>query len=321
MGDIPSTLLSCYGLYGIKATKERGYFVCKAEHDFFKLHKTPERHQAIWQRYELLDMLEKQNFPQTDKILLSTQGIPFVQLGRETYIMSRHIKGREPDLNCPQDVTQLVKNLARFHLSAKGIELNKYPVTAPPLSEIFAKNSAFLTKTSKQVSKNSRLSDFDVMFIKNIPKYIEYASQSVELLTQTDYHVLYAQALAENHICHNELKEENLPIFDGVCYMTNWSEATVDVQISDFASFLRRYARRSNRQVPLKKLIEAYDLVCPIPKRGIEIIYAQLVHPWQLVKIAQQYYSKKRGWTPIAIMSRMVDVLEEQVEYDAYIEA
>jgi len=321
MGDISSTLLSHYGLYGVKATKERGYFVCKTEHDFFKLHKTTERHQAIWLQYELLNKLEEQNFPRTDKILISTHGTPFVQLGRETYIMSRYIKGREPDLNCPQDVTQLVETLARFHLSARGIELNKYPTTALPLTETFAKNSAFLTKTSRQASKNSRLSDFDVMFIKNIPRYIEYGLQSVELLAQTDYNMLYAQALAEGHICHNELKEENLPILDEVCYMANWGEATVDAQITDFVSFLRRYARRSNRQIPLKKLLETYDNVCPLPKMGAEIIFAQLVHPWQFMKIVQQYYSKKRGWTPIAIMSRMVDVLEEQVGYDAYINA
>ena len=158
-----------------------------------------------------------------------------------------------------------------------------------------------------------------MILIKNAPLYIEYGAKSAELLAQTDYHVHYARALSEGHICHNELKEENLPIHEGVCHIINWQDACVDVQLTDFANFLRRYARRSFRELHPKKIMEIYDRICPLPKMGSEIIFAQLLHPWQFIKIVRQYHSKKRGWTPAAIMSRMVGLLEDREGYDEYI--
>jgi len=321
MSDFAATLPSHFGLTGIRAIKERGYYLCKTESGFYKIHKTHENHQQIRLRHALLNQLEMLGFPWIDKIMLSTQGVPFVQLGRETYVMSRHIKGYDVNLDCLQDMTLAIESLARFHMAAREIELTNGLAldTSASLSEIFAKNSAFLTKTTKQTSKNSRLSDFDVMFIKSSDRYINQAAESAQLLAQTNYDALHATALAQNHICHNVLKEENLPILDGICHVTNFTEATVDTQITDLASLLRRYARRSQRDIPLAKMIEIYDNIAPLPHSATAIIYAQLVHPWQFVKIARQYYSKKRGWTPAAMMSRMTGLLDEQERYDVYV--
>jgi len=321
MSDFAAILPSHFGLTGMRAIKERGYYLCKTESGFFKIHKTHDNHQQIKLRYALLDQLEGLGFPWTDKIVLTIQGTPFIQLGRETYVMSRYIKGRDVNLDCLQDMTLAIESLARFHMAAREITLADGLTLdmSAPLSEVFAKNSAFLTKTARQTSKNSRLSDFDVMFIKNSAQYISQAAASVHLLAQTNYHALYTTALAQNHICHNALKEENLPILDGICHIVSFNEATIDAQITDLASFLRRYARRSRREIPLAKLIEMYDRIFPLPQSATAIIYAQLVHPWQFVKIARQYYSKKRGWTPAAMMTRMTSLLEEQGNYDAYV--
>jgi len=321
MGDIATILPAVFGIMDTRAVKERGYFLCKTETGPAKIHKTHEHHQSIRLRHALLEKLDAAGFPWTDKISLSTYGIPYVQLGRDTYVMSRHIRGHDLNLDCPKDVIPAVESIAHFHAAATGMTFcdSVSPDVSPSVEEVFAKNAAFLVKTVRQVNKHSRLSDFDVMFIKNIPRYESYVSQSTQILAQTDYAALYATATAEKHICHNALKEENLPILEGRCYITNFTETSVDAQITDLASFLHRYARRSQRAIPLNTLIEAYDRILPLPQSAAAIIYAQLIHPWQFIKIAQQYYSKKRGWTPAAIMSRMSNLLHEQEGYDTYI--
>ena len=320
MSDILTALPAQFGLDRTRAVKQRGYFLCETPSGTAKIAKTYEPHRAIHLRHGLLELLEGAGFSHTDKIMLSTRDMPFVQFGRETYVMSKHVAGRDMDLNCPQDMVLALESLARFHIAARGFDSLGIPV-APRLTEVFDKNHAFLTKMAKQMGKTSRLSDFDIMFIKNVPQCIEMARESAQLLVQTDYTALYAAAAEQCHICHNALKEENLPIYQGECYITNFTEAAVDAQITDLASFLRRYARRSNREIPLDKLMEIYDRICPLPNSAPEIIHAVLVHPWQFVKIVRQYSNKKRGWTPIAIMSRMQALLDEQDKYDAYIHA
>ena len=323
MSDIITALSGHFGLAGTRAVKERGYFLCETRAGTVKISKTFERHQAIHLRHQLLEYLDTAGFPWTDKIALSTHGIPFVQFGRETYVMSQHMAGRDMNLDCQEDVVLALESLAYFHIAARGFgsSADQKIDTAPPITEIFDKNHAFLTRTAKQMGKISRLSDFDIMFIKSATQYISYAQKSAELLAQTGYPALYAAALEQHHICHNALKEENLSISGDRCYITNFSHAAIDAQITDLASFLRRYARRSNREIPLDKLVEVYGRICPLPSSATEIIHAVLVHPWQFVKIVRQYHNKKRGWTPVAIMSRMQSLLEEQENYDAYIRA
>jgi len=316
MSDISTTLAGCFGLASTRARKERGHFIFKTETGLVRIYKTFERHQAIRQRYDISNKLNDAGFPWTDEIFLSIYGEPFVQLGRETYVMSEYISGREMNLDNQQDILLAMQSLAKFHIAGRGIAgVN----TSASISETFESNIAFLTKTVKQANASSRLSDFDVMFIKNIDQYLNYATDSVNRLAKTDYANIYLYAVAEKHLCHNILKEESLPIAGDTCYIINLHEATIDTQITDLANFLRRYARRSNRDVPIHKLIEAYDRISPLPDSALAIINAILVHPWQFVKIARQYYSKKRSWTPIAITSRMASLLEEQEDYNKFI--
>jgi len=321
MGDIATTLPAYFGLQGITATKERGYFLCKTEKGITKIYKTEEHHQLICLRHEILCQLDAAGFPWTDQIILSAQGMPYVQFGRETYVMSQHVQGRDINFDCPQDIALAIQSLANFHVAARKISQDKIinVEVSPSLGEIFEKNLAFLTKIVKQTNKNSRLSDFDVVLLKSISKYINYVTESALLLKETDYASLYNAAVAQNHLCHNTLKEESLPILRGRCYITNFSEVTIDAQVVDLANLLHRYARRSQKGIPLGELLEIYDRISPLPRYAMEVVRAYLIHPWQFIKIVQQYYSKKRGWTPVAITSRMNTLLDEQKSYDEYL--
>jgi len=320
MGDIATTLPACFGLTNVRAVKERGYFLCKTP-DIAKIYKTQESHAAIRARYALLMRLAEAGFAAAEKLCLSERGDPYVQLGRETYVMARNAVGRDIDFDCNSDINLVMQTLAHFHNLARDIGLREIPVPENnlPLTEVFAKNSSFLTSALKQTTKNSRISDFDVMFIKNFPKYIDYTARSIELLTNTDYLAVYNTSLAAGHLCHNMLKEESFHIYEDTCFITNFSDAAIDAQVTELASILHRYARRSKREIPICKLVQSYDRISPLPNTGTAIIHAYLMHPWQFEKITRQYYSKKRGWTPAAIMDRMADLLEAQESYDSYI--
>jgi len=318
MADFATTLPTYFGITGTRATKERGYYVCKSKLETYNIAKSTEPFSATWQRYDLLKALSNADFSQTDEIIPSLDGPPFIQLGRETYVMSRYVNGQELSLDCAEDVTVAIKSIATFHSKGKKLNLTRIP-QSPSLAGVFAKDSAFLTKTAKQVESSTRLSDFDVLFLKNVDKYVQDAADAAQLLAQTNYHRLHTTALREGHICHNNIKEENLYLRNGICYILNWEEASADLQITDLANFLHRYAMRSEQETPLQKWLDVYDKILPLPQGGEEIIRAYLQHPWQFIKICKQYFSKKRGWTPIAISSRMDSLLAQQEMYDEYI--
>ena len=321
MGDIATILPGHFGITGTRATKERGYFICKTSNGMVKIHKTNERHQNIKQMHIVLNQIHDAGFTAIDTTSLSVHGLPYVHLGRETYVMCKYVQGQELDLENQDDVLLTMGNIARFHNSAKGFTIcqeTKNLAVSPALEDIFSSNIDFLTKTQRQINKGSRMTDFDFLFIKNSNRYIQYAQESARILDQANYRQLHENAVAKRHICHNNLKEENLPIANGLPHIINFADMSIGEQLTDLASFLHRYARCSSRTIPLAQLVEAYNKVSPLPPCAPQVIDAYLMHPWQFVKIARQYYNKKRGWTPAAVMSRLSALLEVQDSYDTY---
>ena len=318
MGDIAATLPTYYGLSN-RARKERGNYICKTGFGYGKIFRTNESAAAIYQRYDMLEHLASAGFDQTDRIFLSKQNTPYINLGRETYVMTRYITGQELDFDNIDHVTLALKSLANFHKHARELKLDHPPAQAPPLFDAWKKQETQLEQALKQANRASRLSDFDVLVIKNASYYAELAAAAGKALKQTDYTKLQDQAIKKGCICHNTMKEENFPIMDGVCYITRITEPSLDLQLTDLANFIRRYARRSTREISITEHIKIYNSINTLPPTAEDIIRAQLIYPWQFIKVVKQYYNKKRGWTPIALMSRMKSVLEEQVTFAEYI--
>ncbi|MCL2456636.1 MAG: hypothetical protein FWD19_03715 [Defluviitaleaceae bacterium] len=314
MGDLAVSLPAYFGFSGVRAIKERGYYLLNSA----KIYKSTSSPQEINARYNLLRQIEEAGFNFADTIIPATTGAPFVSLGREIFVMTKNIKGREPDFENFCDMKIIFETLARFHLAAKNFK--NAPQKSAPLSEIFSKQISILGAAVKQTNRRQRLSDFDVLILKHADSYTERAKNAAEILSATDYENLFLHALKNNHICHNALKEETFSICENNCYITRFEEAVVDLQLADIASVLRRYARKSSRQIPVKNFLEIYDKISPLPSSAEKIIFAQLLFPWAFLKIVSQFYSKKQKFIPAATDARMSAVLSEQQNYDAYIE-
>ena len=316
MGDLSASLPSYFGFSGVRAVKERGYYLINSANA--KIHKTSTGPREIIARFNLLKQLEDAGFPFTDGIIPAASGAPFVTLGRDTFVMTRHISGREPDMGSLQDITLVLESLAKFHMSARNFDAAEISLSVP-LPEVFSKQISALNASVKQVNRRPRLSDFDVLMLKHADSFVAQATNASKILESTDYDVLHTEALNNNHICHNALKEETFSIVEKNCFLMRFEETTVDLQLVDLASVLRRYARKSSREIPIGQLLEIYDNILPLPNSAKKILYAQLSFPWPFLKIVSQYYSKKRNFIPIAITSRMTGILEEQEAYDGYI--
>ena len=316
LNDFGNNLLKQFGLYG-RAVKERGKFFCKTDFGMAKIYKTYEGQQAVKNRQALLAKLGEAGFTQTDA--LPGALVPCVQAGRELYAIARDIKGRVLDLNQPEDIYLGIEAIGALHRAGRGGDF-KLHSTAPLLGDTFEKNTAFLIKCAKDIGKMKKLSDLDILLMRNLPKYIDMCHQATKMLNRTQHITLHQEAVANHHVCHNILREDNLHIADGVCYITNFNWVSTGLQLLDFAEFLRRYARRSNQEIPLEDLVAAYGDICPLPPTGAEIIHAYLAHPWQFVKVTQHYFSKKRSWVQSGIIGKMERALEEQDGYDKYVQ-
>jgi len=317
MEKLSPAVLESFGLPNRGIRKEKGQYICSTAEGLVKIHSTPEHPEAINLQHSIKEYLAKA-FPHIDPYRLTTSGEPYIIVGRETYVATVYPQGyKEIDFEDEGEVLSSVRALAKLHGVSKAIPQNL--TISPPLPEIYARYLNDLAQGSKQARRAPRMSDFDVSFIKYAPTAVNLIQDAIERLNKTNYSELYTNAVQQGSLCHNALKEENILITQGPTYIVNYANAAIDLQLNDLAALIRRYAQRSTKSIPARRLIKEYDSITPLPRQTEEILYAQLILPWAFLKLSAQYYSKKRNWTPNGLITRMETVLAERESYEAYI--
>jgi len=319
MEKLSPVVQEAFGINSRRIRKEKGRYICDTPGGPMSIYISAEPAEVIRLQHLIKEQLAEKGFPWTDRYQPAGTGLPYIQIGRETYVMVKHHYERsETDFDNEADVLRAFKYLAHFHAVARGMPV-ELPHT-PPVSEIYARQMSELAQAGKHARRGPRMSDFDVSFIKHAPIYSEIMQDSINRLAGTNYAALYSQAISQGTICHNSLKEENLPSAGGVTYLANFSDAAVDLQLADLAALVRRYAQRSSKAIPANRLLEAYNTVNPLPDGAGEILRALLIFPWAFMKIVTQYYSKKRNWTPGGLINRMDAILAERESYEKFVE-
>jgi len=319
MEKLSPIVQEAFGIQSRRIKREKGRYICETAGGLMSIYITQESPEAITTQHTIKEHLAANGFPWTDRFQPATTGQPYIQISRDSYVMAKYPNQRnETDFESEAEVLQAFVFLARFHVASQGLQTQAAPAS-PPMPEVFARQIGELANAGKQARKGPRMSDFDVSFIKHAPAYSEIMQESIDRLSHTNYANLYAQAIHNCTICHNNLKEENLLRASETTYIINFSEAAIDLQLADVAALIRRYAQRSSKNIPISRLLEAYNAVNPLPNAAQDILYAMLIFPWTFTKIISQYYSKKRNWTPGGLISRMDAILAERAEYEKYV--
>jgi len=323
MEKLSPVVQEAFGIHRRRIKREKGRYICDTENGQVSVYIASESPEVIQLQHSLKEHLAEKGFPWTDRYQPAVTGQPFVSIGREVYVMVKYPdEYRETDFDNEAEILQAFRFLAHFHITARDMPY----ITAPlfhslPIQEIFTRQINELAQAGKQARRVPRMSDFDVSFIKHATRYGEIMQDSLNRLSGTDYVKFHSQAAARGAICHNNLKEENLLAAKGDTYIFNFSEVTVDLQLTDLAALIRRYAERSNKLIPINRLLEAYNTVNPLQPGACEILYSLLIFPWAFIKIVNQYYSKRRNWTPGGLINRMDVILAERDSYEKYVDA
>jgi len=320
MEKLSPAVLEAFGLTSRRIKKEKGHYICESNKGLVKVNISNEPPKAISLQHSIKEYLYEKGFPWTDRFIPAKTLQPYILMGRDTYIATNYSpKHHETDFDNEHEALEAFKSLAHFHAAAGKIAMEIPLEISPPLPELYTRQKNELTQAGKQARRSARLSDFDVAFIKHAPIYSETIDNALNGLSQTNYQKLHTQAIAKGSLCHNHLKEENLLASNAETYIVNFTHATVDLQLNDLASLIRRYAQKSSRNLPIGRLLETYDKITPLPGAAADILYPQLIFPWAFMKIVNLYYSKKRNWTPNGLLSRMDTILAQRESYEDYV--
>jgi len=251
-------------------------------------------------------------------------GKPYVLYDGGIYVCTETLNLRESNFSDAADVRRAIAGIARMHRLAQGVSLANATKTACDNTLVqLQKDVTDIAAIKRKLGSSGTLSDFDVIFLKN---YNFYAAQMREVIAELEATRImdYIQAAHSTPtIIHNRLKEETLLTDGNMLYITNFTTAAVGYSVFDLVSVISRYIRENSGdtiELSVYDLLEVYDKHNPLRVEDVMIARALLRFPFRFVKLLRAYYSKKRTWTPSAILSKMQAIVSVQDSYYKHLE-
>ena len=309
MAGLHHSIISAFAVN--KVLREKGQY--KTTDGTRLIRKTKDQREQILARYQIINHCIKSGFSFLDNYHLSLDGQPYVVYENDCYIMTDIILYPEADFTADEDFFRTVTALASFHKAARGLSFNSDAILhkgrpALPLTDLMKEQLKALDINRKRLRKQSKMSDFDVLFVKHFSDYRERIKRALLLLESTGYSKHLAKAKQNNHICHGAIKEDCVKMSDELVYITNLDNVSVGYQLSDLCNLISRRERRA--PVSTAKVVEIYSQILPLEPEEEVILEAMLLYPSAFIKICTEYYQKKRSWTPIAMINKMQEIVE-----------
>ena len=303
-----------FGLSGVTnaadVRREKTGFVCTSGGRDVLIQKPRGDKSSLLFAHYIKEKLYENGFSGTDRFFVTENGCPYFEYNGDIYTASMHLEGfgyKKPQFDDYTQVAKIAGELGRMHkLTAVSGFFDGFSGNVPRRREYeaftaadgFDKQAKIMQGYKKLVKRQSRLSDFDVSFLKYYNGYEELVSQCAEL---TPHKIVGETAeRADIFFSHNMIKEESVLIGDDVLYITYFDECSGDHFLFDLASIVKRYLRMACPPVKegLAAVMDAYMSLFSLDIKHLRALYAILLFPDRFVKSCVKYYSKKRSWTP-----------------------
>ena len=226
--------------------------------------------------------------------------------------------GQLIDLNIDHHFLCLIDRLAKNHSILRQTDIQIR--SGPDLLEEYTGALQKMSAMKRRANSKPKLSDFDVLFLKNYNNYINDIQRAYDMLQNTAYSQFRETALSQNSICHNNLKKDAIIFSCNSAYISNFFHATNDYYLVDLSNIILRYLKYNGSPVPMSQVLDTYNTHNPLHKHELEILYVMLMYPGSFIKTCMRYYEKHRSYLPQNILRSLNTALDKRDFLLKYIE-
>ena len=308
-------------------SKEKSYFVCGTDKGLKMLQKVTVSCEKINFAHQVKEMLFNNGFTAVDRFVVSqNDGRPFVLLDDGVYTVVDYIPKNYSETNFGDNAefSGIIRAVAEMHSilkkSFKTAENSSQSNKPFEIDSIYQKHFGDLKAYKKTALRQARLSEYDVLFLKNCDFYLELLSSWHSAANGEEFTGVMDDASEKHYISHNLLKEETvLKKPDGDFFILNFSECDFSHYVHDTASLIKRYIKNLPvENIPLDDVIGEYCSVNPLNSGEINALKTILLFPDNFLKNCAIYYSKKRTWIPAAFLTRMEVITQNREKQTKY---
>lgn len=288
--------------------------------------------------YACMQYLAEHHFTQTQRYLLTREGLPYVMVGNVPYVAVPVYKGKECSIESLEDVWAAARVLAEFHRASVGFthrcaleiagrytspEFQGQPyarVDAGKMSGIFTKRCNELERFGRAARKS--VQPFDCAYLKIAEENIRRARKVCETLSSGVYEQVVGACMEKGGICHKDFTAHNVLLCGGRAIVLNLEECSIDLPVCDLANLIKRRMRKCGWKIEdANRILAAYESVRPLTPEEKILLHAILAFPQKLWRVVNKYYNSKKTWCEKSCLQKLGEIQEEQRALDGFLEA
>ena len=268
---------------------------------------------------QLMQHLKQAGLCMTDCINPNREG---EYLSRDTegsyYIVKDWPEGKACDTKNREELCRAMEFLAGFHRESRGLwkELPQEP--APRLygasvQADYDKHNRELKKVRQFIRGRQKKGEFELLFLKHAPYFLEMSRHAAGLLENSAYPELFERACKDRHICHGEYVHHNVLFSRRETALINFGRCCMDIQVHDLYLFFRKIMEKHdwNRELGAR-MLEAYERILPISGEEKNYLAWRLYYPEKVWKRANHYYHTNKAWIPEKSCEKLTKFLEQE---------
>jgi len=298
MRDNIKAILAHFGTTGELITKERGAFLIQTPLGQTQLVANCHQLDSIVRAHAFKEGLAQAGFPHTDRYLTTIDGLPYAQFGADCYTLAHRPQGHpiEATQASAEEIIAAARTLAYFHTAAATLTIDTPPAPAPP--DTFCRGAEVLAAALKQIRKQKQRTDFEILLLTHAPLFAERIRQSIDMWQAARF------SAWDNLPCHNRVKVSHFLYTPQTTALTHFNAIGNNNHLHDLARLFQLFPAHH------EMILHSYNAARALPPGATEALQALRHYPAPVIKIAEQYTTKKRGWMPAALELKLKLYLE-----------
>jgi len=311
-----NNIAAAFGLSCKTVTREKFGTICNTQKGLVRIQKTGFNQgniDAVMFGHEVKEHLWRNKFEGIDRFFVTESGLPYHKVADEIFTASIAYSAKNAQYAQPKDFLSVVDSLGKMH----KILAQPNFVSQPRKKQkdiLPQKAMEVLEGYKKKLLRLGKFSEFDMLFLKGCDIFMPHITAMGDIdcfrLEHNDY------------ICHNLLKEENVYIVDGKPIFTNFANASYGHYSNDLVYIVKRYLKvHPAGDLPLSDVFDAYkNAHCTGYDIDEKVFRTMLLYPDKFIKVARDYYIKKRSFAPKNYLTHMEESFARNTDAEAYLQ-
>jgi len=226
-------------------------------------------------------------------VYLAKDGESIVQFNGQLFVLYEWLTGSNLNFSTPNDLSNAIKGLAKFHLYSKGYVAKEGARISSKLGKCPSQYESMMRKMIawKEIAKAKGTSQHQT-YLKYVDEIVNIADKAIILLKNSRYQDLISVESTSPVLCHQDYGKGNALQTENGVVVIDLDGVTFDLPSRDLRKLIGKMAENNGKwdETRIADVISWYSSVNKLSEDEKKILYIDLLFPhWFFGLVKNQY--------------------------------